>query len=150
MKKWKHWLFLALLYGVSFAVGIMLAKVHARESYPGQYAQYDAEDRAWFQKQVSPKSGTACCSTADGTYAEERIEYDEAGKGHYWTKFVAKMNVYVNGKEEQQDFPVDWMQVPDDVVITTPNKHGAPTVWWIYNAVTKTFTIRCYAVGAKS
>lgn len=37
----------------------------AREQYPGQYAQYSDEERAWFKGVKSPR-GVPCCDVADG------------------------------------------------------------------------------------
>jgi hypothetical protein len=114
----------------------------AREQFRGQYAQIDAQDRAWFRAQKSPQTGNSCCNEADGTYAEEDIR-----EGHYWTRFMMHRITYPPAQEK--DVPVDWMQVPDEVVIKQPNRHGAPTVWWYIDGQTQKVMIRCYAVGAK-
>jgi hypothetical protein len=109
-----------------------IRRAHSREAYPGQYAQYDPETRRWFNNQVSPQ-GARCCDISDGEFAEEDIH-----DGHYWTRWSAHP---------------DWMQVPDEVVIKTPNKWGKATVWWgksVANDGSSIFIIRCYAVGAKS
>lgn len=39
----------------------------------------------------------------------------------------------------------DWMQVPDEVIIREPNRHGAPVVWWMIRD--GDVAIRCYAPG---
>jgi hypothetical protein len=86
----------------------------------------------WFRSQKSPKTGVICCNEADGVYAEEEVR-----SGHYWTRFPEPKG--------------EWMQVPDDVVIKDPNRHGVPVVWWYYemNPVNgkRELKIRCYAVG---
>jgi len=98
-----------------------------------RYAQADPELRQWFRNQISPATGIACCSEADGEFAEEEIRYDENGVGHYWTRWSAHP---------------EWMLVPDSVVIRAPNKWGRPVVWWGKDSFSSTFFIRCYAVGS--
>ena len=98
----------------------------------GQFAQVDPETRQWFRSQKSPKTGAICCNEADGEYAEEAVR-----SGHYWTRFPESKG--------------EWMQVPDDVIIKDPNRHGAPVVWWYYEMNPENgkreLKIRCYAVG---
>lgn len=134
---------------MGFAIILTASSSFAREQYPGQYAQYSDEERAWFRNQKSPKTGGQCCSEADGTFAEEDIRYDDKGVGHYWTRFT--WNYYMDGHTVPTQS--DWMQVPDDVIIQDPNRHGAPVVWWAWagwggiDGITATVGIRCYARG---
>jgi hypothetical protein len=125
-----------LLCGASICYG--------RELYPGQYAQVDPDVRQWFKDQKSPKTHISCCSEADGSYAEEEIR-----DGHYWTRFAWRFAF--NGA--YQEMHSDWMEVPDDVVIHDPNRHGAPVVWWTWESgMTPDIAkprIRCYAPGGK-
>ena len=129
------------------ATGLFLvltpAPSHGRELYPGQYAQYPPEIREWFRSQKSPRTGISCCSEADGTYAEEEIR-----EGHYWTRFTWRFCF----AHECQDLDSGWMDVPDDVVIHDPNRHGAPVVWWTRASGTEAATakvrIRCYVPGS--
>jgi hypothetical protein len=121
---------------IALAIGLHgIRRAHSREAYPGQYAQYDPETRQWFRNQHSPKNGVNCCSDADGTYAQEDIR-----DGHYWTRFTTH-------RIGNPDMDSGWMQVPDDTVLTSPNRNGAAVVWYYYeNYVLK---IRCFAAGAK-
>ncbi len=121
---------LALLFLISCAYG--------RELYPGQYANVPKEIREWFTAQLipsGPKKGQSCCSTADGVEAEEDIRGE-----NYWTRFNTPMG------------RTDWMQVPNEVVLTGPNKHGAPMVWYFLQSVVPNQDpkpeIRCYAPGS--
>lgn len=75
--------------------------VHARDD--GRYANNPL--KKWFDSLRSGKG--FCCSDADG----KETEYDIRGK-HYW--------VPVNGT---------WTQVPDEAVITEPNKFGRSMLW---------------------
>lgn len=118
---------------VAFAATLSLACLSSLARDNGQYAQVDPATRHWFKSQKSPKTGISCCDISDGVYAEEDIR-----NGHYWARFVA------NG------IPVDWMQVPDDVVIHDANRNGAPVVWFMmfWDKDNKFIPeIRCYAPG---
>lgn len=108
----------------------------------GQLAQVDPADREWLKAQRSP-NGVPCCDEADGVYAREDIRGD-----HYWVRFVYGSWVYPPGRAPQrgEDHDSDWMQVPDEVVIHNPNRHGSPVVWWVVDGTG--LRIRCYAPGA--
>jgi hypothetical protein len=101
----------------------------------GQWAQIDPAERQWFRNQHNPTTKLNCCNDADGAYAQEDIR-----DGHYWARFMAKG--YYGG-----DVDSGWMPVPDGAVITDPNRHGSPVVWWYYDQ--GTLKIRCFASGAK-
>lgn len=136
-----NWLISAVLWGLIFCAGHY---AFGREAYPGQYAQVDPETRAWFGAQKVPGTNHSCCGDADGTYAEEDIRPDAAGKEHYWVRFE-----YGYGDTK---FSSRWMQVPDEVVIHNPNRHGAPVVWWWIDEDDdpngELVQIRCFAPGA--
>jgi len=83
----------------------------------GRYA--DSPLKQWFDSLRSNKGH--CCSLADG----RETEYD-IRKSKYW--------VPINGV---------WTQVPDDAVITEPNKAGRPMVW-----LDPLLNIRCFIPGA--
>jgi len=83
------------------------------------------ELKAWFD---SLKSGKGpCCSDADGTAVSD-VDW-ESGNGHY--------RVRLEG---------DWVDVPDEAVITEPNRVGRTMVWPIrgYGGL----TIRCFMPGS--
>jgi hypothetical protein len=155
---------LAALAGLA-ALALMLwvsTPSPARTLYPGQWAQVDPQERAWFKAQRSPLNGVPCCDESDGTYAEESLTPPKDGatsdgKPHYWTQFSWKRCLY-NGavvapsylpsgsRADCEDVASGWMEVPDDVVIHDPNRHGAPVVWWAVDGAR--VRIRCYAPGA--
>lgn len=121
--------FMIITYGIAFG----------RELYPGQYAQVDPAVRQWFRQQTvpgGPHKGFSCCSEADGTYAEEDIRADPDGSSHYWVRF------------EAYGRPVDWMKVPDEAVITEPNRHGRAVVWFAAPNDGGLPVIRCFIPGA--
>ena len=89
---------------IRILLGLALALpvlAHARDD--GRYANNPLKQ--WFDSLHSGKG--FCCSEADG----RETEYDIRGE-HYW--------VPVNGT---------WTEVPDDAVITEPNKFGRPLLW---------------------
>src|SRR5215831_15791867 len=123
-----------------FRAGVMLAAavatvVSARD-LTGKWKNAPAEIRQWYQAQVSPSDGVSCCSNADATKAEE-----DRREGHYWAKFEACAQY---GAAICQT--VDWMQVPDDVVLNgfrPPPGMQLPVVWWGFR--NGQFYIRCFA-----
>ena len=99
-------------------------------TYPGQARDPDGRYansplKQWFD---SLKSGKGpCCSDADGTAVSD-VDW-ESGNGHY--------RVRIEG---------DWVDVPDEAVITEPNRVGRTMVWPIrgYGGL----TIRCFIPGS--
>jgi hypothetical protein len=99
-------------------------------SYPGHARDPDGRYAAsplkqWFD---SLKSGKGpCCSDADGSAVSD-VDW-ESGNGHY--------RVRIEG---------DWYDVPDDAVITEPNRVGRTMVWPIkgYGGL----QIRCFMPGS--
>lgn len=96
---------------------------HARDP-DGRYAAGDAELHKWFD---SLKSGKGpCCSNADGTAVAD-VDW-ETSHGHY--------RVRLDG---------EWIEVPDDAVITEPNRIGRTMVWPIRGYLGT--SIRCFMPG---
>lgn len=105
-----------------------------------QFAQWSDEDRRWLRNQLSPATHINCCSEADGSTVEEDIrceELDGAPRCHYRIRFDL-----TNG---------EWREVPDEIVIHDPNRHGAPVVWWYWqyapDGTQQRVLFRCYAPG---
>lgn len=107
----------ALILGLTAHLG------HARDY--GQYASTNPELKAWFDGLRSGKG--PCCSDADGTAVSD-VDW-ESGHGHY--------RVRLEG---------EWFDVPDEAVITEPNRVGRTMVWPIrgYLGV----SIRCFMPGS--
>jgi hypothetical protein len=99
-------------------------------SYPG--LAHDPDGRyansplkQWFD---SLKSGKGpCCSDADG-YALSDVDW-ESGNGHY--------RVRIDG---------EWYEVPDEAVITEPNRVGRTMVWPMRGY--QGLSIRCFMPGS--
>src|ERR1700747_1571267 len=113
-----------LLASAAAAVTILLSSVQARD-LEGRYASSPLKQ--WFD---SLKSGKGpCCSDADGVTVSDP-DWDSK-EGHY--------RVRLDG---------EWIDVPDDAVITEPNRYGRTVVWPIQSPVGK--TIRCFMPGTMS
>jgi hypothetical protein len=104
-------------------LGLASQFAYARDR--GQYANATPELKAWFE---SLKSGKGpCCSDADGTAISDADW--ESGGGHY--------RVRIEG---------EWVDVPDEAVITEPNRVGRTMVWPIRGYLG--LTIRCFMPGS--
>ena len=97
---------------------------HARDR--GQFAHANPELKAWFEGLKSGKG--LCCSDADGTAVSD-VDW-ESGHGHY--------RVRIDG---------EWVDVPDNAVITEPNRIGRTMVWPIRDGVGGLY-IRCFMPGS--
>jgi hypothetical protein len=96
---------------------------HARDR--GQYANSSPELKTWFEGLKSGKG--PCCSDADGTAVSD-VDW-ESGNGHY--------RVRLDGQ---------WVDVPDEAVITEPNRIGRTMVWPLRGYLG--LTIRCFMPGS--
>jgi hypothetical protein len=91
----------------------------------GRYANSNPELKAWFDSLRSGKG--PCCSDADGTALSD-VDW-ESSRGHY--------RVRLDG---------EWVDVPDDAVITVPNRIGRTMVWPMYRD--GKMTPRCFMPGS--
>jgi len=91
----------------------------------GRYAAQNPELHRWFESLRSGKG--PCCSDADGSAVSD-VDWETAG-GHY--------RVRIDG---------EWVEVPDEAVITEPNRIGRTMVWPIRGYLG--LTIRCFMPGS--
>ena len=111
-----------LTVGLAAALLALAAHLgHARDR--GQHA--NPELKAWFEGLKSGKG--PCCSDADGTAVSD-VDWQSHG-GHY--------RVRLDG---------DWVDVPDEAVITEPNRIGRTMVWPLRGYLG--LTIRCFMPGS--
>jgi hypothetical protein len=96
---------------------------HARDR--GQYPNATPEMKAWFEGLKSGKG--PCCSDSDGTAVSD-VDWQSHG-GHY--------RVRLDG---------EWVDVPDEAVITEPNRIGRTMVWPLRGYLG--LTIRCFMPGS--
>jgi hypothetical protein len=115
-----------MLLGIGCAILLSaLASQAGNARDRGQFANANPEIKAWFE---SLKSGKGpCCSDADGTAISDADW--ESGGGHY--------RVRIEG---------EWVDVPDEAVITEPNRIGRTMVWPIRGYLG--LTIRCFMPGS--
>jgi len=110
-----------LIACTALLVALVSQSGHARDD--GRYA--NSPLKPWFDSLRSGKG--PCCSDADG-YAVADPDW-ESKSGHY--------RVRIEG---------EWVDVPDDAVITEPNKAGRTMVWPIKGW--GGMTIRCFMPGS--
>jgi hypothetical protein len=91
----------------------------------GRYAAQNPELHQWFEGLRSGKG--PCCSDADGSAVSD-VDWDTAG-GHY--------RVRIDGA---------WIDVPDEAVITEPNRIGRTMVWPIRGYLG--ISVRCFMPGS--
>jgi hypothetical protein len=108
--------FAALLLALASHLG------HARD-FDGRYA--NSPLKQWFDSLRSGKG--PCCSDADGSALAD-IDWESKG-GHY--------RVRLDG---------EWIDVPDEAVITEPNRIGRTMVWPLRGYLG--LTIRCFMPGS--
>ena len=101
----------------------LLQSAFARDN--GQYAATSPELKSWFDSLRSGKG--PCCSDADGSAVSD-VDW-ESSSGHY--------KVRLDGT---------WFDVPDEAVITGPNRVGRTMVWPTRG--TAGVTIRCFMPGS--
>jgi hypothetical protein len=82
--------------------------------------------KEWFDH-LGSRNGL-CCAFADGVNVQD-VDWDTQ-EGHY--------RVRIHG---------EWFVVPDDAVVTEPNRFG-PAVVWPYNDCYGNTQIRCFIPGA--
>jgi len=116
-----------LIRFILVAAAIGLQATIARDD--GRYA--GSPLKPWFDSLRSPGGGP-CCSDADGTALKD-TDWDSKD-GHY--------RVFIQDK---------WWDVPDDRVITEPNKFGRTMVWPVYHSPyggPMVIEIRCFMPGS--
>ncbi len=117
----------------AFAIGVFLAACVWSYAYPHDHARPDLN--AWFD---SLKSGNGpCCSNADGTAIADADWASVADA----MKPTVHFKVYLDG---------EWIDVPDNAVITQPNLAGR-TMVWPYRSTGwggGSWQIRCFMPGS--
>ncbi len=103
----------------------------ASRDLDGKWAQNDPGLHAWFNGLASGHG--LCCSFADG-------------------RTIDDPDIDMNGSHYRVRIDGNWIDVPDDAVVTVPNKLGRAVVWPFnqFDEQTKTYrtAIRCFLPGA--
>ena len=125
---WRNWLILVVfVLGLLVAARILAPHTASARDVDGRYAGSPLHN--WFESLHSGKG--PCCSDADGTALSD-VDWESKG-GHY--------RVRIEGQ---------WWDVPDEAVITEPNRAGRTMVWPIYYRTVNTplrIDIRCFMPG---
>lgn len=116
--------FTARRLGLGIITALSISNVWARD-LGGRYA--GSPLKAWFDQLASGKG--RCCSVADG-HAVADIDWDSKD-GHY--------RVRLSG---------EWIHVPDEAVVTEPNRAGRTMVWPLDPL--DGLGIRCFMPGSMS
>jgi hypothetical protein len=108
---------------------------HARDR--GQFVNTNAELKAWFDGLRSGKG--PCCSDADGSALSD-TDWDSKD-GHYRVR-VPRYGYVIDGRPQE----LVWVEVPEEAVISEPNRVGRTMVWPIYGYMG--VAIRCFMPGS--
>ena len=122
-KQFARWKPPLQLTGAALLIALAAPPTQARDR--GQFANSSPEMKAWFDGLRSGKG--PCCSDADGSAVSD-VDW-ETKNGHY--------RVRLDG---------DWVDVPDEAVITEPNRVGRTMVWPIRGYLG--ISIRCFMPGS--
>jgi hypothetical protein len=98
----------------------------------GRYA--NSPLKSWFDQLASKKG--LCCSFADG-FSLADVDWDvqcTSAAGVEQCRYRVRIES-------------EWIEVPDEAVITEPNRYGAAVVW-PYRDTSGTTQIRCFMPGA--
>ena len=106
-------------------VVVALIMLATRPAYPHDHSHPELND--WFKSLQSRKAGS-CCDGSDAM----RIDDPD------WTNTNGHYRVRLEG---------EWVDVPDNAVITEPNRAGHALVW-PYRQDGKLNQIRCFAPGS--
>jgi hypothetical protein len=106
-----------------FAAFVLLTSCFAHAHDDGRYA--NSPMKPWFES-LRNKNGIQCCDVADGMALSD-VDWDTQN-GHY--------RVRLDGQ---------WLVVPDDRVVTQPNRVGRPIVWPQY--LNGEPIVRCFMPG---
>ena len=114
------------LAGIIISLSMLIVASEARDR--GQFAKSTPEMKAWFDS-LKSSTGFLCCSDADGTAVSD-VDW-ESKDGHY--------RVRLDGQ---------WIDVPEDALITVPNRAGRTMVWPMPQIEGDTIKIRCFMPGS--
>jgi hypothetical protein len=123
--------------GLGSALLIILAAPLGQARDRGQYGNTNAELKAWFDGLRSGKG--PCCSDADGSAISDSDW--ESKDGHYRVR-VPRYGYVIDGQPQE----LVWVDVPEEAVISEPNRVGRTMVWPIYGYMG--VTIRCFMPGS--
>lgn len=125
-----------VVLGFSCAVSLLAIATpygHARDD--GRYAGSPLKE--WFDSLRSGKG--PCCSDADGSAISDSDW--ESKDGRYRVR-IPRYGFLLDGQQQE----LVWVDVPDDAVISEPNRVGRTMVWPVYGYMG--VNIRCFMPGS--
>jgi hypothetical protein len=119
------------LFALLVATAMVTSPVVGRD-LDGRYK--DSPLRDWFEHLASRKG--LCCSFADG-YVVADADWQTTTDGRHYR---VRVPLSIGGTD------MDWVDVPDEAVITEPNRMGRTMVWPLYGK--GNVSIRCFMPGS--
>ncbi len=116
---------------------IALAAPSGQARDRGQFVSTNVELKAWFDGLRSGKG--PCCSDADGSALSDADW--ESRDGHCRVR-VPRLGYVLDGQQQE----LVWVDVPEEAVISEPNRGGRTMVWPVYGYMG--VTIRCFMPGS--
>jgi hypothetical protein len=129
--------FAILIAGLSLAI-VLTGQTNARDD--GRYAASPL--KSWMDK-LSSGNGV-CCSFADGISIAD-IDWNIEG-GHYRVWFC-RAGLFDSHFPWPAGCASEWIVIPDNAVVTEPNRLGTAVLWPFVDAMGNT-QIRCFMPGA--
>ncbi|MBB4426172.1 hypothetical protein GGD66_004733 [Bradyrhizobium sp. CIR48] len=130
-----RWRSVTRLAGALVLVALAAPFGHARDR--GQFVNTNADLKAWFDGLRSGKG--PCCSDADGSALAD-TDWDSKD-GHYRVRLPR-----YGSRLEGQPQELVWVDVPEEALISEPNRVGRTMVWPIYGYMG--VSIRCFMPGS--
>lgn len=96
--------------------------------------QYSQEIQDWIKNLKSKKQSSPCCDLSDGDFTSMDIRLGADGKSHFFATIEG-----------------EWVEIPDDALVTEPNRIGRPIVWyvrWMGLEGKMVTLVRCFLPGA--
>jgi hypothetical protein len=130
---------LVIALAFTFALAASAASAHDATRMQADFSGYPGDPKEignWLHGLSSKKSGGSCCNGFDGKPPQAWVRTSGTG-------------IYGEGSHYEVMIEHNWVTVPDDAVITEPNKFGAAVVWYStsHNGEHTNFNIKCFLPG---
>jgi hypothetical protein len=133
MKSEKRYLALAVLSVMVMIALLFSIRISPARDLDGRFA--NSPLKSWFDHLASGKG--LCCSFADGAVVDDPD----------WEVHSSTGGAEPNGTHYRVRIEGEWIDVPDEAVITEPNRAGHTMVWPYYGDG-KILYIRCFMPGS--
>lgn len=130
---------------IAIAMSLLICAPGRARDPDGRYAKLDPERKKWFES-LQNQQGQPCCADADGAVLIdsdwEAVNNPAKPNTHY------RVHIPIATAGSIMIGPPEWVDVPDEAVITKPNLDGRTIVWPLHGYLGT--TIRCFIVGPLS